>query len=190
MLTTTRLPKQLSRLRDTDLLVTEKHIVGAFALFDKEGHDVSDIVDRLQLDVVTEVFCGESTNSLTSNRQSFRTAMEKLQKIACVRQLLGRVGVLLDDKYIAPQAVRFVDQYQNSMADKAFSRTGDTTASSVCLIDDLIRKGKKREDIKNAVTSTLLAGKDPTATSLAFAIYEIARRPDVFAKMKTEVEQW
>jgi hypothetical protein len=33
--------------------------------------------------------------------------METLQKIACLRQLLGKVGVGLDDKYLVPQAGNF-----------------------------------------------------------------------------------
>jgi len=163
--------------------------VNSFALLDKEGNDAADVVDRLQLDVVTEVFLGESTNSLTSNQQQFRTAMEILQKIACLRQLLGKVGVWLDDRYLAPQAVRFLHDYQNTMAEKAFSRTGNGATSPTCLIDDLVRRGKSRRDIRNAVTSTLSAGKDPCATALAFAIYEIAKRPHVFARMKAEVEE-
>ena len=171
------------------MAVTERHIITTLALLDKEGNDVADIVDRLQLDVVTEVFLGESTNSLTSNQQEFRTAMETLQKIACLRQLLGKVGVWLDDKYLAPQAVKFLQKYQNTMADKAFLRSGDGTASSTCLIDDLIRQGKSHRDVRNAVTSILSAGKDPSATALAFAVYEIAKRPHVFAKMKAEVEE-
>lgn len=179
----------LSYVRESVLSVTERHIINSFALLDKEGNDAADIVDRLQLDVVTEVFLGESTNSLTSNQQQFRSAMETLQKIACLRQFLGKVGVWLDDKYLAPQAVRFLQDYQNAMADKAFLRTGDSAASSTCLIDDLVRRGKSRSDIRNAVTSNLSAGKDPCATALAFAVYEIAERPHVFAKMKAEVEE-
>ncbi|KAF1953071.1 hypothetical protein CC80DRAFT_420934, partial [Byssothecium circinans] len=66
----------LSHVRDSVLTVTERHIINSFALLDREGNDVADIVDPLQLDVVTEVFLGESTNSLTSNQEQFRTAME------------------------------------------------------------------------------------------------------------------
>jgi hypothetical protein len=135
------------------LAVTETHIINSFALLDRVGNDAADIVDRLQLDVVTDVFLGESANSLTSNQQQFRVAMETLQKIACVRQLLGKFGVWLDDRFLAPQAVRFLRDYQNIMADKALLRTGDHTASSTCLIDSLIRQGKSRRDIRNAVIS-------------------------------------
>ena len=115
--------------------------------------------------------------------------METLQKIACLRQLLGKPGVLLDDKFLAPQAVRFLQDYQDTMADKAFVRMADSATKSTCFIDDLIRQGKSRKDIRNVVTSTLSAGKDPCATTLAFAIYEIAKRPHVYAKMKAEVAE-
>ena len=101
-----------------------------------------------------------------------------------------KVGVWLDDKWIAPQAVKFIDQYQDAFADKAAARVNENPNSqSLCLIDDLLQKGKQRTDIKNAVTSTLLAGKDPSTTTMAFGFYEIARHPYVFAKMKAEVEQ-
>ena len=79
----------MGRVRDSDFAVTERHILNAFTLLAKEGNDGFDVIDRLQLDVVTEVFCGESTNSLTSDQQPFRNSMETLQKIASFRQLLG-----------------------------------------------------------------------------------------------------
>ena len=102
----------------------------------------------------------------------------------------SKVGVYLDDKWIAPEAVKFIDGYQDAFADKAFARASKNPVSGpTCLIDDLAQKGKTRADIKNAVTSTLLAGKDPSTTTMAFGLYEIARHPDVYAKMKAEVEE-
>ena len=104
--------------------------------------------------------------------------------------LYSKVGVYLDDKWIAPQAVKFIDDYQDAFADKAFARASkNPVPGSICLIDDLVQRGKSREDIKNAVTSTLLAGKDPSTTTMAFGFYEIARHPDVYAKMKAEVKE-
>ncbi|KEY68602.1 hypothetical protein S7711_05784 [Stachybotrys chartarum IBT 7711] len=180
----------MGRIRSTDLPVTEKHILSAFSLFAQDGCEATDVIDRLQLDIVTEIFCGESTDSLISDRSPFRNAMETLQKINSLRLLLGKVGVLMDVKYFAPRAVKFIDDYQDAMTNKAFSRSGDVSASgSICLIDDMIARGKNRHDIKNAVSSILLAGKDPSATTLAFAFYEVAKRPEVFARMQAEVQE-
>lgn len=181
----------MARVRDTDFAVTEKHFLHATEHLAGEGADAFDIIDRLQLDIVTEVFCGESTNSLTSDQQPFRNAMETLQKIASFRQLLGKVGVWLDDKWIAPAAVKFIDEYQDAFADKAYARAlqGPPAGGEYCLIDDLVDKGKDRSSVKNAVTATLLAAKDPSVTTMAFAFYEIAKRPAVYAKMRGEVKQ-
>ncbi|KAI9046092.1 cytochrome P450 [Aspergillus affinis] len=178
----------MNRVRQSDFEVTERHIQNAFKLLE-EGVDAFDVIDRLQLDVVTEVFCGESTNSLTSDQQPFRNAMDTLLKVASFRQLLGKVGVYLKDEWIAPKAVAFIDNYLENFATKAYARNvrGKTAKDSLTLVDDLIVKGKRRADIKNAVTATLLAGKDPTTTSLAWAYYEIARHPYVFEKMREEV---
>lgn len=78
----------MNRVRQSDFEVTERHIQNAFKLLE-DGIDAFDVIDRLQLDVVTEVFCGESTNSLTSDQQPFRNAMDTLLKVASFRQLLG-----------------------------------------------------------------------------------------------------
>lgn len=78
----------MNRVRQSDFEVTERHIKNAFKLLE-DGVDGFDVIDRLQLDVVTEVFCGESTNSLTSDQQPFRNAMDTLLKVASFRQLLG-----------------------------------------------------------------------------------------------------
>ena len=97
---------------------------------------------------------------------------------------------MLDDKWIAPRAVKFIDDYQDAFAGKAFARSEKPQdARTMCLIDDLIAKGKGREDIKNAVTSTLLAGKDPSTTTMAFGFYEIAKTPHVYARMVAEVKE-
>lgn len=102
-----------------------------------------------------------------------------------------KVGVYLKDEWIAPKAVAFINDYLENFATKAYARNvrGKTAKDSLTLVDDLIVKGKRRADVKNAVTATLLAGKDPTTTSLAWAYYEIARHPYVFEKMKEEVKE-
>jgi hypothetical protein len=51
--------------------------------------NVWDLVDRYQLDVATHVFFGKSTDSLITNKQPFRRAMERLLKIASYKTSLG-----------------------------------------------------------------------------------------------------
>ena len=53
------------------------------------GVPVYDIIDRLQLDIVTEVFLGESTRSLEADDQPFREAMETLLQVNTMRLPFG-----------------------------------------------------------------------------------------------------
>lgn len=47
------------------------------------------MIDRLQLDIVTHVFFGESTDSLDSDKQPFRDAMDTLLRVNTFRVALG-----------------------------------------------------------------------------------------------------
>ncbi|KAH8698215.1 cytochrome P450 [Phaeosphaeriaceae sp. PMI808] len=184
------LKPHMSRVRESDFEVTERHLKSAFDILAIPGRDAFDTIDRFVLDVVTEVFCGESTNSLTSNQQPFRDAMDKLLKIASFRQLLGKAGLYLRDDWIAPSATKFIDRYLDAFADHAYAREADLGhTKDLTLIGDMIQRGKSRADVKNAVCAILLAGKDPTTTTLAWAYYELAKHPEVFAKMKAEVKE-
>lgn len=58
------------------------------------GVDVYDIIDRFQLDLVSQVFLGESTNSLSATQQPFRKAMETLLTYNTNRLLFGYVPLM------------------------------------------------------------------------------------------------
>lgn len=55
--------------------------------------DVYDLIDRFQLDLVSQVFLGESTKSLSAAEQPFRKAMEELLTYNTNRLLFGYVKV-------------------------------------------------------------------------------------------------
>ena len=51
--------------------------------------EVWDLVDRYQLDVITHIFFGRCADSLITNQQPFRNAMEQLLKIASMKMTFG-----------------------------------------------------------------------------------------------------
>lgn len=56
---------------------------------DQAGVPVYNIIDRLQLDIVTEVFLGESARSSEADDQPFREAMETLLRVNTLRLPFG-----------------------------------------------------------------------------------------------------
>ncbi len=82
---------QLAQNRPNDLSISEYHIQRLFHHLRgaTDGIEVYDVIDRLQLDIVTHVFFGESTDSLDSNKQPFRDAMDTLLRVNTLRIALG-----------------------------------------------------------------------------------------------------
>lgn len=87
----TSLRPHVAKIRPTDGEVIEKHVQRMLAKIPSDGSSVEfyDLIDRYQLDVVTEVFLGKSANSLIENQQPFREAVDHLLRLNTHRLLLG-----------------------------------------------------------------------------------------------------
>jgi hypothetical protein len=85
--------EKVATSRPTDLEVTEGHFAKLVKHLSTDGTpvEVYDLIDRYQLDVVTQVFFGKSANSLSTNRQPFREAMDHLLKVNTIRVIFGSV---------------------------------------------------------------------------------------------------
>ena len=56
-----------------------------------DGINVYEAMDRLQLDIVTDVFLGESINSLTMKRSPIQDAIDRLVEMSMLRIRVGYV---------------------------------------------------------------------------------------------------
>lgn len=82
---------QCAKARIDDLEITESHFAHVLRELgtERKAIHVWDLVDRYQLDVATHVFFGTSTDSLITNKQPFRQAMETLLQIASYKMSFG-----------------------------------------------------------------------------------------------------
>ncbi|GAB1319605.1 hypothetical protein MFIFM68171_09815 [Madurella fahalii] len=185
-----RIKDHVSKLRPTDLLITEQHAQKLFARFDvNKPVEVFDLVDRYQLDVVTEVFFGESAESLTSE-PPFRKPMDTLHPINTMRMLFGKNAYYVKDKYLAPKALRDLNAYCYGMADKVYARDlSKKSLEEYTMLEELASQKKSPQEIKESMMSIMLGGKDPSAILISWAIFLAGKHPNVFLKMKEEVER-
>ena len=87
----------MGKLRPDDLEVTERHVQNFFEQLDvSKPVEIFNLIDRFQLDVTTEVYFGESANSLKTEHSPFREAMEKLFAVNTTRTLAGFVKAGFD----------------------------------------------------------------------------------------------
>lgn len=82
---------QAARIRPNDLAISERQVQRLFRHLrqNPQGLEVFDVIDRLQLDIVTDIFLGQSTDSLEKERSPFRDAMETLLRVNTIRLPFG-----------------------------------------------------------------------------------------------------
>jgi hypothetical protein len=59
-----------------------------------DGTNVYEAMDRLQLDIVTDVFLGKSINSLTMERSPIQDAIDRLVEMSMLRIRVGYVDAM------------------------------------------------------------------------------------------------
>jgi hypothetical protein len=124
------------KLTEIDFQELKKH------LLKKEPQNVYDLCDRYQLDVVTRVFFGKSSDSLSTVSQTFREAMEVVFGLNTKRAFLGLVspltsacmisiclanihprpiGVYLPMNLIAGKSLKVLNDYIQTFVDRTLS---------------------------------------------------------------------
>ena len=85
---------QTAKSRSTDYMITEKHVSNLIRnLSDGEPHDCLDQMDRYMLDVVSDVFLGESADTLSTESQPLRHAVEEMYIWNTTRVLIGYLSL-------------------------------------------------------------------------------------------------
>ncbi|KAF9697072.1 hypothetical protein EKO04_005147 [Ascochyta lentis] len=183
----------LAKSRSNDLEITEKHTQRLFDHFRQaKPLEVYDVIDRHQLDIVTDIFYGESTNSLVDNEQPFRDAMDTMLRLASVRTILGPLASLFPDWIFARKAYRELNAYMNTRVDRTLALPREDLLKKeqkMNLMETLAVKQPDRKYIKDQLIAVLLASKDPVAITISWLIYELSRRRDVFEKIEREIQE-
>ncbi|RMZ70660.1 cytochrome p450 [Pyrenophora seminiperda CCB06] len=192
-----QLEPHVSRVRPDDISVAEEHMQKLLKLIKSsaKGVDVYDVVDRFQLDLVSQVFLGESTNSLSANEQPFRKAMEDLLTFNTNRLLFGRLANLFPDWIFARSAYSELTRYINNLIEKTLAlpinnQTDSKTVKEFNLVEDLVATHPNdRYFIRGQLIAVLMASKDPGAILTTWTIYHLARDPALYRKLQQEIKE-
>ncbi|XWW92938.1 hypothetical protein V2A60_000866 [Cordyceps javanica] len=178
----------IGHARPDDLITTERHVQRLFKRFScGEALEVYDWVDRFQLDVTTDVFFGESADSIISE-PPFRAAMDVLLPINTARMLFGTKAFYVPDTLVAAGTLKTLREYTDAVTDRAYARDlSKKKPEEYNLLDDLVSQKKSYHDIKEALMSVMLGGKDPSSILITWAIYLMGKNPEVMKKMQAEV---
>ncbi|KAL8753833.1 MAG: hypothetical protein Q9199_004770 [Rusavskia elegans] len=185
-----------------DLAAFENHLKHLIQAIPRDGStvDLRELFYRLTIDSATEFLFGESTNCLapgaSAQANEFADAFDRSQEAAAnatrglpiVAKLFSRSSIGKDIKY----AHDFVDHYvklglewqKKQDIEKSVSKNSER----YIFLYELVKTVQDPIRIRSEVLNVLLAGRDTTAGLLTNVWFILAKRSDVWAKLRREVD--
>ncbi|KAF7541477.1 hypothetical protein G7054_g567 [Neopestalotiopsis clavispora] len=156
--------------------------------------DLQPLLLQFTLDSATEFLLGHSTNGLVhgdGEGEMFGAAFDASLKDIAYQFRLGPFRHLqwsrrkARDNYATCQ--RYVDRFVRRAMDLRKAESADDERN--CFLKELAKSNEPEERIRDELLNILLAGRDTTASLLASFFFLVARRPDVWKKLRNEVNK-
>ena len=193
-----------TRAQVADLNTFETHIKHLIAKIPRDGStvDLQRLFFQLTLDSATEFLFGESLNSLDSKEGSeqdiFGKSFDLAQSRLGTRSRLGKLIWLFRDKDfdMACEIVHdFVDQIVHKGLEKVQPVDAEKSVEAngkperYVFLTEMIKSTRNPKQLRAELLNILLAGRDTTASLLSHTFHVLARRSDIWRKLKAEVDE-
>ena len=155
--------------------------------------NLHELLECLMMDTITEFLFGSSTESLINRQDAvvtrFAATVDYGLKGAFRNASLGFVGRLipyLDRTYRRSRQHLHgtIDRYVQKALDQ--QQDGKTSTKYVFL-EHLAQRTSDRKVLRDELISALLGGRGTTSSLLSNLLYVLARRPDIWEKLRVEV---
>lgn len=187
-----------------DLEAFERHIQALFKVLPRDGStvDLQELFFRFTIDSATEFLFGKSVDSLRAtasggpSEATFAEAFNKAQNSVAMRTRLGFLRRFYKDKE-GMEAIRICHEYVDQFVDEAVryrekvdveKQSGAEVHEKYVFLQELAKATKDKRRLRDELLNVLLAGRDTTASLLSNMWFVVAKRPDVFDKLRREVE--
>ena len=194
-----------------DLDALETHVQHFIDDLPRDGStvDLQPLFFNLTLDYATEFLFGESVDSLLPNsspaNKAFAQSFDSAQLQVANRSRLGPLGPYLPNaklKRSCEVVHAFVDRFVHKavayqkdlqaggkLGDQEKRVRDDEEKSRYVFLDELAKETVNPKQLRDELLNILLAGRDTTASLLSNTFIVLARRPDVWKKLRAEVEE-
>ncbi|GES63507.1 cytochrome P450 alkane hydroxylase [Aspergillus terreus] len=183
------------RIVDTEIF--EKHVQHLIPLLEGSGSptgskivDVGELFFRFTLDASTDYLLGQGTDSLQNPETEFAEAFRYVQHRQALFFRLGVFGPLLSRKKFREQ-LKVMDDFIQPYIDRVLSLStaelDQKLSKKETFLDALARFTRDPRVLRDQLVAVLLAGRDTTAGTLSFCLFELSRHPEIVAKLREEI---
>lgn len=187
-----------SQVADLDML--ERHTQALIRRIPRDGStvDLGELFFLLTVDSATELLFGHSTNALES--QSGDTFAESFTRAQLYIAYKSRYGNLVTRLFMHDphweHDRKFVHDFVDSFVLKGLAKREQLLSEKskgqapdrYVFIDELVRQTSDPIEIRSELLNILLAGRDTTASLLSNTWFMLARRPNIVARLRIEVD--
>lgn len=186
----------------SDLDALEVHVARLISLIPKDAGtvDLQSLFFRYTLDTSTEFLFGDSVCSLEDNnisRQNFVRSFEYAVGFMITRFRLGRILGRFYRNRSFDEACKVTRNFADVYVAKSLEHGKAAGAADAkespderyIFLNELARKTQDSTQLRTAALNVLLAGRDTTASLLSNTFFVLAQRPDIWDKLKIEVDQ-
>ena len=190
---------QFIKDRVSDLHTFESHVQVLLPMLagSQDGATVrwDDLCYRFTLDAATDFLFGTSVGSLRNPQTDFADAFTEVQRVQAVIARAGplnewvprktfRQGLCVLDKFISQYIDQALQLPQAELEKVTKSDEGYT------FLHALASYTRDRDVLRDQLVAILLAGRDTTAVTLSWLLYELSRRPETVKKLQQEIESF
>ena len=189
-----------------DLDTFENHVSQMIKAIPRDGStiDLQDLFFQLTMDSATEFLFGESTNCLAPGQApersvEFAQAFNRSQEEISETFRTGKLGSFVRSKKQFNKDAKachdFVDHFVRKGLE--YRKTLDLSkgppepkdGERYIFLHELVKRTGDPIMIRSELLNILLAGRDTTASLLSEVWFVLARRPDIWAKLRAEVDK-
>ncbi|RKU40613.1 hypothetical protein DL546_002160 [Coniochaeta pulveracea] len=154
--------------------------------------DISELLFRYTLDVATDFLLGKDVKSLSTPRQDFAEAFGEVQR---VQNIISRAGPL--NRFVPRKTfwsgMKIINKFVNVYIERALRLSPAELESKTkgdagyTFLHALAGFTHDRKVLRDQLVAVLLAGRDTTASTLSWTLYELARHPECVRRLREEI---
>ncbi|KAK2005113.1 cytochrome P450 [Colletotrichum falcatum] len=154
--------------------------------------DISELFFRYTLDVATDFLLGQDVKSLSTPIQEFAEAFNEVQR---VQNIIVRAAVMrrFVPRFSFRSGLKVINRFVNDFIERALRLSPEELASKTksdqgyTFLHELAGFTRDRTVLRDQIVAVLLAGRDTTAASLSWTLYELGRHPEAVRKLRAEI---
>ncbi|CCF46208.1 cytochrome P450 [Colletotrichum higginsianum] len=180
--------------RVSDLAIFDKWTNIMIEKFPASGvtFDISDLFYRMTLDVTTDFLLGHSVNSLGNPKHHFAHAFNEVQSYQMFYTIMAPFETILPHgKY--KRGIKVIEEFIHPFIQEALALPPSEleklskSDKDFTFLHNIARFTRDPKMIRDQLVAILLAGRDTTAATLSWTLYELSHYPATYAKLRNEI---